>query len=226
MKKLMKIGLQGRSPVWPEKKIRTRCITTVFACLAILPVDAKEPEVICRDTFDTETLQTGWSWLREHEGFWRLKDPGLDIRVEPGTAVSVKNALLRDAPDRRQGRYAIEVTVRNHTVPIQQYEQAGIIWYKDGNPVFKFVKELVNGQLVMIPGAKPMAAESVRLKVIVDASSWTALYQPNAQGAFLKAATGHLPSPGNDQVSIQCYNGPTNDEHWIRFDDFKITKLR
>ena len=70
-----------------------------------------------------------------------------------------------------------------------------------------------------------MAAESVRLKLIVDATSWTALYQPDAQGAFLEAAKGKLPPPGNDQVSIQCYHGPADAEHWIRFDDFTVTRL-
>lgn len=225
MKNLLLIGLHRRLPVPSDRPLLISCSTVLVACLAFFPVDAKEPAVLCQDIFDTETLQAGWSWLREHNDFWRLKDQGLDIRVEPGDAGTVKNALLRDAPDRSLGRYAIEVTVRNHTVPIQQYEQAGITWYKDGRPVFKFVKELVNGQLMMIPGRKPMESESVRLKLIVDATSWTALYQPDSQGPFLEAANGKLPPPGNDQVSIQCCHGPPNAEHWIRFDDFRMSKL-
>lgn len=208
-----------------ELATKTVCLTALYVCVALFQADANEPELICQDSFDNDTLNAGWFWLREHEGFWRLKDHGLEIRVEPGKAHSVKNALLRDAPDRRQGRYAIEVTVRNHTVPMQQFEQAGITWYTNGKPAFKFVKELVDGQLMMVPGRHPMKEESVRLRVIVDATSWTALYQPNCQGAFLEAARGALPPPGNDQVSLQCYNGPPNAHHWIRFDDFTITKL-
>lgn len=212
-------------PLSPGKSILAHCIAALFICLLTLTADAKEPELIFRDTFDTETLQAGWSWLREHEGFWRLKDQGLEIRVEPGVAGTVRNALLRDAPDRSRGRYVVEVTVRNHRAPIQQYEQAGITWYKNGRPVLKFVKELVHGRLMMVPGRKPMDAETVRLKLIVDASSWTALYQPDLEGPFLQAATGPLPPPGREQVSIQCYHGPSNAEHWIRFDDFKMTQL-
>ena len=107
-----------------------------------------------------------------------------------------------------QGTYAVEVTVRNLSVPSQQFEQAGITWYRNGKPVFKLVKERVDGELMIIPGRKPMAAESVRLRVVVDADSWTAHYQPEGKGPFLEAASGELPPPGKDQVSIQCYNGP------------------
>jgi hypothetical protein len=79
---------------------------------------------------------------------------------------------------------------------------------------------------MIIPGRKPMEEASVRLRLIVTANSWTALYQPGAKGPFLEAKTGELPPPEKDQVSIQCYHGPPDAEHWIRFDDFRVLKLR
>ncbi len=189
-----------------------------------LSLSAAEPEVVFEDTFDSKPA-AGWTWLRENSDAWRIKDDALEIRVEPGVARNVKNALVRPAPDRSQGKYAIEVTVTSHTVPTQQYEQAGITWYQNDKPVFKLVKELVNGKLLIVPGVKPMAAKSVQFRLIVTADSWTAQYRPDAKGEFQTAATGKLPAPGKDQVSIQCYNGPPEAEHWIRFDDFRILKL-
>ena len=188
---------------------------------------AKDAEtlVLFADNFDAGKLQAGWSWLRQHENFWRLNEGALEIRVEPGKANTVKNALLRDAPDRSRGGYAVEVTVTNLTVPTQLFEQAGITWYCNGKPVFKLVKELVDGQVMIIPGRKPMEDASVRLRLIVTADSWTAQYQPSAQGPFLEAGAGKLPPAAKDQVSIQCYNGPAEAEHWIRFDDFSIEQL-
>ncbi len=47
----------------------------------------------------------------------------------------------------------------------------------------------------------------------------------DAKGEFLTAATGELPAAGADEVSLQCYHGPPDAEHWIRFDDFRILKL-
>ena len=46
-----------------------------------------------------------------------------------------------------------------------------------------------------------------------------------AKGEFLTAGKGRLPAQGKDHVSIQCYNGPPDAVHWIRFDDFSIGKL-
>jgi len=185
---------------------------------------AAEPEVVFEDRFDGK-LAKGWTWLRENPDAWRIKEKALEIHVQPGVAHNVKNALVRKAPDRTQGKFAIELTVSNHTRPTRQYEQAGITWYRDGKPVFKLVKELIDGDLYIIPGKKPMAAKKVQLRLIVTAEGLTALYRPDGKGEFKLAAKKPLPKPANDQVSIQCYNGPPDAEHWIRFDDFRILKL-
>ncbi|MBM3880452.1 MAG: hypothetical protein FJ387_12175 [Verrucomicrobia bacterium] len=185
---------------------------------------AAEDEAVFADSFEGQ-LGPGWSWLREAGADWCVRDGGLEIHVRPGDARTVQNALVRAAPDRRAGAFAIEVTVRNWTRPIQQFEQAGITWYHDGQPAMKLVKELVDGQLMIIPGRKGMTNETVQLRLVVTAHSYTAQFRPDAAGEFQTAATGKLPPPGNDQVSLQCYHGPTHAEHWIRFDDFRIVKL-
>ena len=189
-----------------------------------LPLFAAEPEVVFEDHFDKK-LAKGWTWLREDADAWRIKDKALEIRVQPGVAHNVKSALVRKAPDRSKGKFAVEVTVSNHTKPTRQYEQAGITWYNNGKPVFKLVKELINKELYIIPGKKPMAAKTVQLRLIVTAGEFTAQFRPDGKGKFQTAATGPLPKPGDDQVSIQCYNGPPDAEHWIRFDDFRILRL-
>ena len=117
------------------------------------------------------------------------------------------------------------MTITNHAQPTRQYEQAGITWYHDGKPVFKQVKELIDGDLYIVPGRQPMSARSVRLRLLVTADSWAAQYCPEGETEFQTAATGELPSPGDDQVSIQCYNGPAKDAHWIRFKNFSIKRL-
>jgi len=193
----------------------------VFWC-GLLP--AAEPQVIFEDGFDGK-LAEGWTWLRENPEAWRIRDGALEIRVEPGVANTVKNALLRPAPDRSRGTFAIDVIVTNTAPPTQQYEQAGITWYHAGRPVFKLVKEQIDGQTWIIPGKKPMPTTSVQLRLIVTAERWIAQYRPDGKGEFLVAAEGKLPAPGEDQVSIQCYNGPPDAEHWIRFDDFRVVQL-
>jgi len=190
----------------------------------IIKSKADQQAVLFEERFEGN-MADGWTWLRENPQAWRIRQGALEIRVEPGVAPTVKNALVRRAPDRSGGKFAIDVTVTNTTKPAQQYEQAGITWYNNGKPVFKLVKELVNGELIIIPGRKPMSSETVQLRLIVTSGNFIAQFRPNAEGDFQTAATGKLPAPRNDQVSIQCYNGPANAEHWIRFDDFRILRL-
>ena len=190
----------------------------------IIKSQVNQQVVIFEERFEGN-LSEGWTWLREKPQAWRIRQDALEIRVEPGLADTVKNALVCRAPDRSRGKFAIDVTVTNTTRPTQQYEQAGITWYHDRKPVFKLVKELIDGGLFVIPGRKPMPSETVQLRLIVAGDNFIAQFRSDAKGEFQTAATGTLPAPGDDQVSIQCYNGPANAEHWIRFDDFRILEL-
>lgn len=199
-----------------------------FSTVALLVLGgsllAAEPRVIFEDRFDGK-LGEGWTWLRENPQTWRIKDGAMEIRVEPGVAGTVKNALLRKAPDRTKGKFAAEVTITFVTPPTNQYEQAGITWYHDAKPVFKLVHENIDGKTNIIPGRKPTTTATMQLRLVFTADTWTAQYRPDAKGEFQKAADGKLPAPGDDQISIQCYQGPPNAEHWIRFDDFRLLEL-
>jgi hypothetical protein len=195
-----------------------------MAILAIVAPSRAQENVVFEDSFQDQ-LANGWSWLREQGARWCVRDGALEIRVMPGLAETVENALVRTAPNREDGTFAIEVTVTNIAQPTEQYEQAGLTWYQNDKPVFKLVKESVDGELMIIPGRKPMPSETVQLRLVVTADSFTAQYRADAKGDFQTAATGKLPPPGNDRISLQCYHGPPQDDHWIRFDNFRIIKL-
>lgn len=207
-------------PQWRPTMLVALATTLVWAFCR--PVAAEE--VIFQDTF-TGRLGEGWYWLRENPGYWRFGEKGLEIRIEPGVATTVKNALVRPAPNRAEGTFAIEVTVNNLSPLTNQYEQAGITWYVDGKPVFKLVKELVDGVVCIIPGKKPVPDKPVRLRLVVSRDRFVAQYRPEGAEEFLVAAEGALPPPSNDEVSIQGYHGPADAEHWVRFEDFRIIKL-
>jgi len=200
----------------------------ILALVAAFPISlgAAEPKVLFEDRFDGK-LADGWSWLRENPKTWRFHDGALEIRVESGAADTVKNALVREAPDRSKGKYAFEVTVTALAKPVRQFEQAGLTLYIDGKPRYKLVKELVDGKLwvVAAPNKVPMEADTVQLRLIVAGDTFEAQFRPEGKGEFKTAAKGKLPPPGKDQISIQCYNGPPDAEHWFRFRDFRILKL-
>lgn len=193
--------------------------------------DEKTPQhaaVLFADDFKRK-LGDGWTWLREVDKAWRLRDGGLEIHVLPGNGNTVKNALLRDAPDRHKTPFAVEVTISNE--PTKQWEQAGIMWYRDGRPVVKLVKELVDGELfIVLSGAghfskTPMKKKTVRLRLEIDGDDFRGKFQPAAKGDWKDAGGKTLPKGGKSQISIQCYHGPEDAEHWIRFEKFRVVKL-
>ncbi|MFV1968931.1 MAG: hypothetical protein ACC628_26225 [Pirellulaceae bacterium] len=198
------------------------CLVTQLMLAGL--VSAAEPRVLFEDTFD-EKLGDGWTWLRENTDTWRIRDGALEIRVQPGKANTVKNVLLRKAPNRSQTKFAVELTITFTTDPTQQYEQGGITLYHQKKPVFKLVHEHVDGEDWIIPGRKAAPSKTVQLRLVVDGSQWTAQFREAPQGEFQTAASGKLPLPGDDQISIQCYDGPPDAEHWIRLDDFRIVEL-
>jgi regulation of enolase protein 1 (concanavalin A-like superfamily) len=198
------------------------CVLAAVILLGV-PLSGAEERVVFEDRFDGK-LGDGWSWLREDPKTWRLAGKALEIRVEPGAADTVKNALLRNAPDRSQGKFAIEVTVTFNAPPTKQYEQAGITWYKDGKPAFKLVHENIDGKTYIIPGKVAAPEKTVQLRLVVTKDQFTAQFRPDAQGEFKTAASGPLPPGANEQVSIQCYQGPPDAEHWMRFADFRIMR--
>jgi len=184
-------------------------------------LEAAEPRAVFEDRFEGK-VGDGWTWLRENPKTWRIKDGALEIRVEPGVAPTVNNALVRKAPDRSKGKLAFEVTVTSTADPTRQYEQAGITWYRDGKPVFKLVHEFIDGKTYIIPGKVPTATKTVQLRLVVTTDRFVAQFRPEGKGDFRTAAEGPLPAGPDEQVSIQCYNGPPDADHWIRFDDFRV----
>jgi beta-xylosidase len=192
--------------------------------MATLSTGAAEPEVVFEDALKGK-LGSGWEWLRENPKAWRHSEKGLEIRVEPGLAETVKNALVRKAPDRSQGKYAIEVTVEFTAAPEHQYEQAGITWYQGDKPGRKLVHEFIDGKTYVIPGRKPTETRLMQLRLVVTKDEYVAQYRPDAKGEWQTAESGKLPPGKDEKVSIQCYNGPADKEHWMRFSDFKVLKL-
>jgi hypothetical protein len=186
-------------------------------------LSAGEPRAVFEDALAGKP-GAGWTWLRENPAAWRATAAGLEIRVEPGVAQNVKNALVRAAPDRGKGNYAVEVTITFGTPPSNQFEQAGITWYQQGKPVFKLVHEHIDGKDYIIPGKVPAPQKTVRLRLVVDKDKYTAQFRADAKGEYKTVASGSLAPGSQEQISIQCYNGRADAEHWMRFEGFRIVE--
>ena len=190
----------------------------------LLATACASSEVVVFEELFQEELAEGWHWLRERPEDWRLVDGGLELRARPGVAETVTTALLRPAPSLEAGPLIFEVTVTFLSEPTEQYEQAGLVWYDDGEPVFKLVHELVDGELFMIPGRVPTTSSTVTLRLIVGEGRFTAQFRESPEDSFQTVEEGNLATGKNSQISLQTYHGPEAGEHWMRFTDFRILR--
>jgi hypothetical protein len=210
--------------LWTYRNGLPAALSKATRVAGVQAVGAAADDAVFEDALKGK-LGEGWSWLRENPKNWRHSDNGLEIRVEPGLAATVQNALVRKAPDRTEGKVAIEVTVDFTSAPTRQYEQAGITWYQGDKPVFKLVHEFIDKKLYIIPGKKPADTHVVQLRLVVSKDAYIAQFRLDAKGDFQTSASGKLAPARDDKVSIQCYNGPADAEHWMRFSDFRIVKV-
>ena len=200
---------------------------TMVMCLAALAASdwAPEPnvEVLFEADFtDEDKWDDDWTWLREDPEDWRLADGALEIRSRPGDAETVRNALLRPVPD-VEGPLVFEVTVTFTETPTGQWEQAGLTWYHDGEPDFKIVHELLDDEILIVPGFEPTEKDTVQLRLVVeDDGSYKAKFREEDEEEFQEVADGELPLGEDNAIALVTYHGPEDADHWMRFTDFRI----
>ncbi len=194
-------------------------------------------ETLFRDDFKNG-LAPGWSWVREDKSAWRTTEHGLEIRVQPGNQWggenSGRNVLVRDLP-KAGGPLEITVTVENN--PTEQYEQVDLVAYFDDSHQVKIGKEQVDGKLSIVMGREekdrtrtlaiiPLEKTKVDLRLRVDGRNIAGFFRPDGATEWTKAGECDLPGQGMPRVTIQCYQGPKDKEHWSRIQNLVITRAR
>jgi len=211
-----------------------------LACVLIFlaTAQAHAEKVLFQDDFAGK-LGDGWTWLREEPSAWRVDQDALRIHVQPGNmwggANDARNVLLRPLPEVKSGALEISVTVENS--PTSQYEQVNLVWYYADSHMVKIGLEQVHGQLSLVMGREEadktgtialIAVEATKLQLRFTArgDQLRGEYCTGPEAAWQLAGECTLPSNGSaPKASIQCYQGPTNAEHWARITAFKITAV-
>ena len=97
------------------------------------------------DTFDGDTLDEAWSWVREDNAQWSLSDGALTIQTQAGDLKgqdnSAKNLLVRDIGS--DGDWTAQVKLTFPTVPTQANQQGGLVIYQDDDNYIKVNLEYI-----------------------------------------------------------------------------------
>lgn len=214
----------------------TASLAILMIGLRVMPAEGQE--VVFNDDFNGK-LGEGWSWVREDPKAWRVTGDGLEVRIQPGNmwggANNARNVLIHPAPDPAKQPVEVSVTVSNR--PTSQYEQVDLVWYYDDSNMIKIGLEQVDKVLCLVVGREegdktrtiakiPVESFKLDVRFLVAGEKLRGQYRPSGSETWKDAGECTLPVKGEPKVSLQVYQGPANEEHWGRFTEFRIAKLR
>ena len=108
-----------------------------------------------KNPFAGGSLPDGWTWKRANPEAWRLRDGGLEIKIEPGNMWGRKNdarnvLLIPIAKDLQEYGTDVQVTLANS--PTRRWEQVDLVWYYRDSHMVKIGLELVQGKNSVVMG--------------------------------------------------------------------------
>ena len=182
------------------------------------------------DNFDSETLDSRWTWLSEDPTHWSLTaNPGfLQIFTQSGGLFSgiYNNFLITDAPS---GDY--QITTRVIISPTETFHGAFIVVYghdenyvrmgrrfgASGNEVN--FRQNENGSLVVNNGVSETAT-SVYLRITKEGDLFTGYYSSDGNNyEYLGHTTATINNP---KVGIISENGPSTTEIQTDYDFIEL----
>lgn len=241
---------EGRSGILEMRHVRFLGLILVIAAAprfsnheVLAGADGGTEQVIFEDRFASQ-LAPGWSWVHEDPKSWRVEKDQLLIRSLPGSLYrsmnNCKNLLLRAPPDTGSEPLAIEVRLRSQ--PKSQFENAGIIWYRDDDnfvilskehytkgaePAVDMIREQkVDGKVTGgVPHSVPYDDEEVSLRLVIEDTNFTGQYRKTDKEEWKTVGTIKLASvEGNPRIGLATAFGTEEVVRWVHFSNFRISK--
>ncbi len=218
-------------------------VMVVFACCGICG-HGKGEEVLFEDDFNG-SLATEWRAVGLKEGDYRIRNGGLEMRVQPGRPTKDTPMLLVILPFRVSETVIASVEVKLLNPFTEPEESAGLFLTDADSREFGGQKMYLNGRLVFSPGPVefigeegeegdpqkyavkfwPANEDAGAIRIIVRGNYGYFQVGPSTKGKYLNffdsALRKHEPQRG---FCLSASGGPTDEEHWVRFDNFRVTR--
>jgi len=219
-----------------KERVNTFSVVVLIALLSHVIANGGEN----KNPFAGESLPDGWTWKRANPPAWRLRNQGLEIKVEPGNMWGGKNdarnvLLIPIAKDLQESGADVQATLANS--PTWRWEQVDLVWYYRDSHMVKIGLELVRGKNSVVMGREeddrtrtiriiPIESDEVTVRLKVAGGQVRGYYRLTSEDKWTDVGTCTEPKPAGSgdepQVSIQCYQGDPQNPHWARITGLKI----
>jgi regulation of enolase protein 1 (concanavalin A-like superfamily) len=188
------------------------------------------------DEFNSSTLSSQWSWIRQDSAYWSLTAASgyMRITTEWGefshSTPDNKNTLIETAPS---GDFTI--TTKLNGKPTANWAQGGLVVYQDDNNFFKMVRlynnanqfqagKEVSGTVTSAVVTDSIASTISYLKIVKSGTNYSGYYSSDGS-AWTQVWTAQSMSMSNIKIGIIAFNGgssggPNNN---MDFDYFHLT---
>ncbi|TWT79632.1 hypothetical protein CA13_10360 [Planctomycetes bacterium CA13] len=221
----------------------TLLATIAFAWFGTVPFSVGE-EVLFEDDFDG-TLSSEWRAVGLTKDDYRIRDGGLEMRVQPGRRARDTPMLMVLLPFKTSEfvTASVELTLLDRFT--EPAESAGLFLTDADSREFGGEKKNRNGHLVFLPGDVEFIGEEGEegdpqqyamkfwpanevygsLRIIVRGNYGHFQVGPSRKGKYLNFFHSALrkdePRRG---FSLSASGGPSDRDHWVRFDNFRVTR--
>ena len=205
---------------------------------------AEGEEVLFEDDFNG-SLATEWRAVGLKEGDYRIRNGGLEMRVQPGRPTRDTPMLLVILPFLVSETViaSVEVTLLDRFT--EPEESAGLFLTDADSREFGGQKMYLKGRLVFSPGQDefigeegeegdpqkyavkfwPANEDAGAIRIIVRGNYGHFQVGPSTKGKYLNffhsALRVNEPQRG---FCLSASGGPPGKEHWVRFDNFRVTR--
>ena len=203
-------------------------------------------DLLFEDTFD-HGLSDQWEIIGLRQEDYRIRNGGLEMRVQPRKQTRAAPRLQVNLPFSSDGVVIASVDVSVVDCFAEPSEFARLSLTDDGGPDFRAEKKWIDGRLVFSPGRSkfigqpgeegdptkytvtysPAGEDDGPLRIIVRSNYAYFQVGPSKQGKYANYFHSAINDDSEDYgFCLMAGNGPEDEEHWVRFDNFRVSVER
>jgi hypothetical protein len=223
-----------------------RLIPLTFAAIQLIAATQMSlaQEVLFEDDFNG-ALSPKWSAVGLKKDDYRIKNGGLEMRVQPGNAAKDTPMLVVLLPFETTDSVTASVGLTLIDRFTEPSESAGIFLTDEDSREFGAEKRNLNGHLVFSPGEVefigkegtegdpqqyalkfwPANDDFGPLRIIVRGNYGYFQVGPSTDGKYLNFFHSAIrPKEPKRGFCLSASGGPSDKDHWVRFDDFRVVR--